>query len=121
MTLNTYMLKKLHNNLCSAVYGFFFARAAREQEWVWSFATKTLDTLATFEALLGLSIGGAVVLLGHVKMHGKFRSVNRKKRRYFLQYPSVIVRIILKLIWKEYGRRECRLDSYLDRDLLTLR
>jgi hypothetical protein len=79
---------------------------------------KTLDTLATFEALLGLSNGGAVVLLGHVEMHGRFRLGNRKKRRYFLKYLSLNVRIILKLIWKEPGRRECRLDSYLDRDLL---
>lgn len=33
---------------------------------------KTLDTLATFEALLGLSNEGAVVLLGHVKCMENF-------------------------------------------------
>jgi len=61
---------------------------------------------------------GAVVLLGHVKVRGEIRWGNGSSEDVGFHHFSVNVRIILKWIWKEYGRRECRLELYVDRDLL---
>jgi hypothetical protein len=111
------MLEKLHSNLCGIVYGVFFCCTC---------GPRTVTGVVLCHEHFGnacyiRSIIGVFKWRGCSEARKNAWKISIRNPEVAKILPSISQRKCednIKWIWKLYGRRERRLDSYLDRDIL---